>query len=284
MRALAAWIVAIVVALTLADDRRLLKQYFGATCESPGIACNGTRVHQVWLPGAGLTGPLPPFQEVELLNLANNELTGTIPRLSPHLKFLDVGGNMLTGTLPKVWPKQLRKLHFDENRLHGTIPVLPSELLQNLDLSRNDFTGTLPFVDSERLTYVSFAENRLHGTIPSGWGQLPKLIYLDLGTNALEGTIPGEWGRKLMDLILGDNLLTGTIPAQVFDSERMQAFIVQYNQLEGTIPAPSGEADTMSVLWLGHNALSGTIPKELFVEFSSLRKCVLFVVRQIQFL
>ncbi|CAN6206845.1 unnamed protein product [Urochloa humidicola] len=89
-----------------------------------------------------------------LLNLGNNDFTGSIPPEIGQLKMLDV-------------------LNFSSNNLSGEIPWQISNLtsLQVLDLSNNQLTGEIPSTlsDLHFLSIFNLSNNELEGPVPTGW-------------------------------------------------------------------------------------------------------------------
>ena len=129
----------------------------GSECEWHGVFCSNSHV--------------------SVINLSNNQLTGTIPSEIGDLKYLktlSLWTNELTGSIPTEIGKlkDLTSLNLAVNKLTGNIPSGIEKLsnLTSLQLYRNDFTGN----------------------IPPGIGQLSKLRTLLLSTNlsSYSGSIP----------------------------------------------------------------------------------------------
>ena len=59
---------------------------------------------------------------LETLNLADNQLSGSIPALPPSVYYLDVSANQLSGTVPAL-PIPLQWLYLGDNQLSGIIPT-----------------------------------------------------------------------------------------------------------------------------------------------------------------
>ena len=173
-----------------------------ATSQSwTGVVCtpNGT-VLCLSLPGWGLTGKasaleeLVPLQDMQLLNLANNSLTGAccehcrqivmfcvvqIPAVKTLFKS--------AGSLPDTLPAQLN------NSVPGNVS------LGFIYLSNNSISGSLPAV---------------WGDAVNGWGQFLQGLYVD--TNQLTGQLPQLWSdsNSLSNLFRIDlflNQMTGSV-------------------------------------------------------------------------
>lgn len=128
------------------------------------------------------TETLTLFGQLRLLDLSNNEISGSIP---PEI------GNLT----------QLNNLNLSDNSISGSIPSTIGNLskLTNLDLS----------------------DNNLSGSIPPEVGKLIELKNLDLGNNELTGSVPNELGKlsKLENLKISDNKLTGDISIDLQNSD-----------------------------------------------------------------
>ena len=134
------------------------------------------------------------------LNLADNEITGTIPvSLSRCL--------------------QLQKLDLQNNLLSGPIPpeFMMMRSLVDLRLSNNLLNGTLPefYHPFSNLKFLDLGGNRdISGTIPPQMGTLTVLKRLHLHDLALSGTVPPELTglTELKRLYIRENAITGTLP------------------------------------------------------------------------
>ncbi|XP_042473049.1 receptor protein kinase-like protein ZAR1 [Zingiber officinale] len=130
------------------------------------------------LSGNFLTGAVPPqVSALQIFDLSDNSLDGTIPASIAHckrLRVLDLSHNNFSGALPVGFGTNLtamERLTLSYNRLNGSIPSdlgNLSSLTGTLDLSHNDFSGP----------------------IPASLGNLPERIYVDLAFNNLSGPIP----------------------------------------------------------------------------------------------
>lgn len=100
----------------------------------------------------GFTGSIPAFDGLDILRLANNSLTGTIPTALgdvSSLYDLQLQGNSLTGTIPTELGQleRLQVLRLDDNSLTGNIPTGIGSITTLSDLYVNGnsgMSGTLP--------------------------------------------------------------------------------------------------------------------------------------------
>ncbi len=162
-------------------------------------------------------------ERVIALELAENELRGTIPPDLAHLR-------------------RLEQLILSRNRLRGDIPPELGNLsqLELLLLHANQFEGKIPaeLAKLSKLEQLALSWNRLSGTIPAWLGELDELVVLALSGNRLSGAIPAELGNlvKLEMLALAENRLTGTIPPALDRLTRLGWLYLADNELDGCVP------------------------------------------------
>ncbi|KAJ6378536.1 hypothetical protein OIU78_028720 [Salix suchowensis] len=146
-------------------------------CQWQGIKCAQGRVVRVVLQGFGLRGTFPPstlsrLDQLRVLSLQNNSLSGPIPDLSPlfNLKSLFLNHNSFSASFPPsiLLLHRLTILDLSYNNLSGQLPVNLSSLdrLNSLQLEFNQFDGTLPSLDLGLLVYFNVSGNNLTGPIP----------------------------------------------------------------------------------------------------------------------
>jgi Leucine-rich repeat (LRR) protein len=120
----------------------------------------------------GLTGPIPAEinldRFLEILDLHDNNFTGTIPALNPWgLQQLDLSGNQLTGPIPNfgsmTW---LQTLKLSGNQLSGPSPVF-------LNSSTSNGLANLT-----RLTTLDLSNNLMLSGSPPDLTTMPTLQYL----------------------------------------------------------------------------------------------------------
>ena len=157
-------------------------------CSWFGITCLNGHVTRITLPDNNLAEILPPslvnLTALDGLDLANNQLSGSIPALPPALYFLNLSHNQLNGSIPSL-PASLGELALSGNQLSGNIPALPPPLI-GLELSDNQLNGSIPALP-DSLAWLLLNDNQLSGSVPT----LPNTIYLlNLGNNQLSGVLP----------------------------------------------------------------------------------------------
>jgi hypothetical protein len=248
-------------------------------------------VIRIELPRAGLTGTIPAsvvdFAYLEVLNLANNRLEGTIPSTTyenlTRLCVLDLSHNQLTGTIPLF---QLLHGHHPNASVHNA-----SSALEDLRLSFNDFTGTLSppaamWTASNAPSLSSKSSTTASEPVGGSASVLSPLRWLDLSANRLSGTLPPELGKltRLEALLLGDNWFNGMVPdllnvsslrdvdvgANVLNSTasslieslptRVRQVNAGQNLLHGTLPTDVWRLRRLELLILSDNQIRGTLP------------------------
>ena len=214
-------------------------------------------------------------EDLRVLDLNANELTGTIPAElgnMANLRLLELTDNQLTGTIPPELGNiaSLTDLNLDLNRLTGTIPPELGNLtnLDGLELDGNQLTGTIPpeLGSLPILACLRLEDNQLTGSIPPELGNLTLLLDLRLDGNQLTGSIPVELGNltRLNRLDLDHNQLTGSIPVELGSLPFLAILNMNVNQLTGSIPVELGNLFTLTTLRLSTNpSLSGTLPLSL---------------------
>ncbi|KAL8124941.1 putative inactive receptor kinase At5g67200 [Apium graveolens] len=162
-------------------------------CQWRGVKCAQGRVvrlvlHSFHLGGTFLPNTLSNLDELRVLSLPNNSLTGPIPQLTQlvnlktlflhhnsfsgnfpvslvslhRLIFLDLSHNNLSGSLPVnlTLLDRLNSLRLNFNRFNGSIPPLNQSLLDIFDVSGNNFSGAIPVTPTlTRFSRSSFLYN-----------------------------------------------------------------------------------------------------------------------------
>ncbi|KAG8390102.1 hypothetical protein BUALT_Bualt01G0048700 [Buddleja alternifolia] len=109
------------------------------------------------------------------LNLAKNDLTGTLPVEFGNflnLKEVDLSDNQLLGNIPDSLGRcsSLEHIYMQGNSLNRSIPSTLSALkgIQDFDLSQNNLTGNIPYFlqDFVFLRYLNLSFNHFEGEVP----------------------------------------------------------------------------------------------------------------------
>ncbi|KAH6763927.1 HAESA-like 1 [Perilla frutescens var. frutescens] len=221
---------------------------------------------------------LATCQALEHLDLAQNYLTGALPRRVAELtslKYLDLTGNNFSGDIPASYGtfQKLEVLALVENLLEGTIPSFLANVstLKMLNLSYNPFSpGRIPpeLGNLTNLEVLWLTQTNLVGEIPDSLGRLSRLTDLDLAYNSLVGSIPSSLTllKALFQLELYNNSLTGKLPSGGWSNmTSLRRLDASTNELTGTIPAELCELPLES-LNLYENNFHGELPDGIAVS------------------
>mmetsp|Transcript_779 Transcript_779/g.1860 ORF Transcript_779/g.1860 Transcript_779/m.1860 type:complete len:763 (+) Transcript_779:476-2764(+) len=227
--------------------------------------------------GGGMHGPVPdlrPFGALTVAGLSGNRFSGRVPPVPPAVEVLALAGNALTGTLPAHYGelRRLKVLDLASNAATGTIPagLAAGSALTLLDLSGNQLSGPIPPGWRARdLEVLHLGGNRLSGTLPGSIAALHRLASLNVSRNALNGTLDAfaesVGYSSLLRADLSRNALSGTFPRLLLSlaafslwpphmtSLREQVFDASFNCLTGSLP----EALPDRLLPLGAHAPGG---------------------------
>ncbi|ESQ29608.1 hypothetical protein EUTSA_v10023329mg [Eutrema salsugineum] len=236
------------------------------------------------------------LQNVEVLDLRNNNLSGKIPRFVSNvfIKYLLLRGNRLTGDIPKdlCSLSSIKILDLANNKLNGSIPsclnnvsfgrslshetdVFSAIFGLGLDIEVGAYSGSLdlqpefnPPYNSDLKFIFEFASKSRYDSYNEG--SLDYMFGLDLSNNELSGEIPGELGdlHRIRSLNLSHNSLSGLIPKSFTNLTDIESIDLSFNVLHGSISQDLGKLHYMVVFNVSYNNLSGSIPSQ--GKFSTL--------------
>ncbi|KAH0989980.1 hypothetical protein GBA52_001463 [Prunus armeniaca] len=147
-------------------------------CRSTGVQCAKSKIVRLIIQSQNLGGILAPntlarLDQLRVLSLQNNSLTGPIPDLSglTNLKTLFLDRNSFVGSLPPSLSSlhRLRTLDLSFNNLTGPLPaflITGLDRLYYLRLDWNRFTGPVPALNQSSLRTFNVSGNNLTGVIP----------------------------------------------------------------------------------------------------------------------
>ncbi|KAK1421331.1 hypothetical protein QVD17_23580 [Tagetes erecta] len=234
---------------------------------------------------------------IQILDLSNNNLKGTIPNCFGHFKeglaMVDLGNNAFHGTFPRISGcERLGELNLNKNQLHGKLPrsLAKCYALEVLDVGNNQFDDEFPhwLATLPKLQVLVLRSNSFHGSITRSRGtdfQFSKLRILDLSQNKFSGTLPSMYFSNLEAMMtvseeeseekyskspMGYNIYYHTVVVMKGRSYDLVRILTTFttidlsdNIFEGSIPDIIGSLKSLKVLNLSHNSLTGHIPYAL---------------------
>ena len=180
------------------------------------------------------------------MSIDNNKLQGTIPSSignCQNLLLLNLSENNLTGTIPK----QLFAI---------------SMLSISLNLAQNSFVGSVPSEVGNlvHLVELVLSDNKLSGEIPSNLGHCTSLQYLYMNGNFFQGVIPTPLSslRGVEDLDLSRNNLSGQIP-NFLEELSLKNLNLSFNDFQGEVSTKGIFKNASAVSFVGNSRLCGGI-------------------------
>ena len=135
-------------------------------------------------------------------DLAHNQFEGTLPenfmlRNNVHSEIVNLADNRLSGTIPRIISNltNLVALLLNKNKFSGEVPDLSSlQKVRQLNLAENMFTGTIGkwLKEMKNVAWVHLNDNMFEGSLP----ELPPYVsHLYLSGNKWSGAIPESYGQ-----------------------------------------------------------------------------------------
>nr|XP_048330766.1 receptor-like protein 7 [Ziziphus jujuba var. spinosa] len=191
-------------------------------------------------------GEFPDFlrhqNQVEWLSLANNKISGEIPKWMWNtsidtLAILTIDTNFLTGSQPAIIPwVNMQTYIVSFNMLQGVLPIPPPSI-----------------------RYYNASENMLSGEISNMFCNLSSLHFLDLS-----GSIPEICSNNASNLRIIDlsyNKLQGQLPRTLSNCMMLEGIVVSNNKLRDVFPSWLGSFPVLKILTLQQNEFYGVIGK-----------------------
>ncbi|XP_057967795.1 receptor-like protein 15 isoform X2 [Malania oleifera] len=218
------------------------------------------------------------FRNLEVLNLGDNFLSGSIPpsiRALPSLKALSLARTKINGSLPPDLCElnKLQELDLSENNLEGTVPPCLNNLknLRLLDLSKNQFTGKLYESLISGLTameYIDFSNNCFEGIFSfSSFANHSKLEVVRFHSFSHKFQVETDlsiWVPKFQLKVLNlsncnlNRLSGGHIPKFLWGQYKLRTIDLSNNNLTGHFPKLLLENNPrLEFLILRNNSLVG---------------------------
>ncbi|KAJ9178923.1 hypothetical protein P3X46_010768 [Hevea brasiliensis] len=261
----------------------LSKNMFSGTTSNL-CSITGHKLNYLDLSDNFLSGELPDcwmhWRYLGIINLANNNFSGTIPAsfgLLP-VETLSLRNNSFSGELPPALGNctALELLDLGENRLSGEVPEWIGENLSSLIVLRlrsNHFIGTIPlhlcYLDS--LQILDLSRNNISGSIPECLSNFTAMalerrtaeMSYTYSSNIEDHSWGSEWKiteqyiAKLMVVWKGIELEFGKNLGLV------KSIDLSRNNLSGEIPGGITVLIGLVSLNFSHNQLTGNIPPRI---------------------
>ncbi|KAB2059574.1 hypothetical protein ES319_A11G314900v1 [Gossypium barbadense] len=240
---------------------------------------SGKRMEVLYIDKNLISGDIPDCwshrQDLNILNLGSNNLTGKIPPSLGYinLSMLNLRNNTMFGEFPSTLQNSTNLI---------IVPAWIGDKLSNLvilSLRSNNFDGHIPhnICDLQFLQNLDLAHNNISGVIPKCFNNL---IYGDsfyrFSWSALlvlkgredEYEIPKEIGSLvgLLSLNFSGNLLTGNIPDSIGNIELMESLDLSMNRLNGEIPPSFSNLNFLNHFNVSYNNLTGQIPTSTHLQ------------------
>jgi Leucine-rich repeat (LRR) protein len=214
--------------------------------------------------------------EVVELNLAANNLKGTIPSAIyylPSLQILNVAGNEVDISFDLIETAQnLKELYLNSTSVSHLDGVGKAGSLVKLFAGSSKLAGNIipdEFYQLTQLKEVDLSDNSLIGTLSTLLGNLSNLESLQCQNNNLSGEIPSEVGMltllKILDL--SENEIEGLLSSSLNGLRSLQSFRMDsYTRNIAGITGPLlsfSDASSLTEISFGSNSLTGTLPVDL---------------------
>jgi Leucine-rich repeat (LRR) protein len=217
---------------------------------------------------------------LEVVYLNNNTFAGALTEdtwsdlIDSALRIIDLSNNQLTGSFPSYF-YWLEEIDLSYNKLSGIIaaPVDDDDEDEfptiKINLSENSLIGSIPSNIGELVSLKSFdvSGNALTGNLPTQLGDLQSLesLYLSNNPNLAAGPIPDLRDcQALTEISMALTQRTGNIPLWIGNTlADLELLDLHDNQLGESIPSNLGLLENLSVLMLNRNTLTGNVPPEL---------------------
>ena len=219
---------------------------------------------------------LAQLHRLETLDLADNELTGTVDYAPLYnllsLTHFDVSGNLLRGGIDALISPSLKYADFSNNGFTSMrrFQMYKGNFLLYCDVSNNaieenatDLLANIP----PNIEQLIASSNQIYGNLPASLDDLQKLRQFNMASNALSGDLPvfTESILSLQELDVSKQAvgITGSFSRYIWRFQSLKIFSLAGNKLAGTIPSDIGKMTALEVFDLSNNVLRSSLPSEL---------------------
>lgn len=172
------------------------------------------------------------------------------------LQILDLAENELSGTIPRSFGN-FNAMKFSRNATKVPMDSLGSTYTEIMPFSTKG--NILEYEDIILLNIIDLSNNNLIGKIPTELMNLSKLFSLNLSGNHLTGEIPEKISalQELESLDLSRNNLFGEIPSSMANMSSLGYLNLSYNNLSGKIPLGNQLTFSDPLVYIGNPYLCG---------------------------
>ncbi|KAF3332051.1 polygalacturonase inhibitor 1-like protein [Carex littledalei] len=229
--------------------RSLTLQNLVITTSFPKAICGLTEIQDLYLDhNPGFHGPIPScitkLPNLRLLIITGTSLSGSVPSFYNHANIIGINlaRNQLSGTIPRSLSTcpNLNGLELSSNYLTGTVPPgLVHGSRPSLVLNNNNLTGEIPeSYGSVDFQLIVVGNNQLIGDVPFLFGKQKNTVNIELNNNDFE-----------FDL------------SQVEFSDFIYGFDLSHNKIYGKVPESFAKAAGLFFPNLSFNKLCGELPE-----------------------
>ncbi|XP_047940762.1 receptor-like protein EIX1 [Salvia hispanica] len=250
------------------DLRGNLDELFGNSTSEKGIL---ESLQILDLARNELNGSVPDLRAFSALTevyLGENNFTGSIPlsigQLS-ELQVLDLSSNSLNGVVSESHFDKLGKLKkldlsFNSLILHFAPNWRPTFQLDSIFLAGCNVGPSFPeWIQTQRtFSYLDLSRANITGEVPTWlWNVSPSLESVYLFDNQITGTVPNLSSTSIRDIDLSKNSISGPIPLFYAHVEHIH---LSGNMFSGPISSICSVLHTLFWIDLSNNQLGGEIP------------------------
>jgi Leucine-rich repeat (LRR) protein len=279
--------------LTKANSNDTLAQFHTLALRScnlrkfPDFLRNQNKLSWLDLAGNNLRGLIPKWlyntslETLRVLLVSENFLIGfeqsPIVLSWSKLEILELGNNCLQGSLPIPQPS-IKIFRVQKNLIREMSPLicnLSSPLV--FDFSYNHFNGKLhPCLGNfSSLSVLLLQSNNFHGNIPKTWAVGSSLKMIDLSENQFQGQLPRSMANCMMleYLHVGNNQINDTFPFWLGTLSQLKVLVLRFNGFHGGIKSykTNYAFPELHIIDLSHNKISGKLPAKYFQHWNDMK-------------
>ncbi|KAF8045221.1 hypothetical protein N665_5388s0001 [Sinapis alba] len=220
---------------------------------------------------------LPSLYDLDLSDNSFDSFEGSpIMLLNSSLSMIDLSSNAFGGSLPIISPG-LRYMVASNNSFAGDIPVslCNQSYLLVLDLAHNNFSGSIPrcLMFNSSVESMDLRNNNLMERLPDVFDKSSPLTTLDVSHNQITGKLPRSLThcKDLEYLNVEGNRIEDTFPFWLKDLPNLRVMVLRSNMFHGPIYSPQHyplSFPQLRMVDISRNKFTGSLPHDYFVNWS----------------